>query len=60
VIRALSSQERKNILRIVGGYPEGVNYTGILGMPACPQRYIIHETGVSLVVSCQRTLRGKT
>ena len=31
VIRALSSPERKNILRIVGGYPEGVNYTGILG-----------------------------
>jgi len=31
VIKALSSPERKNILRIVGGYPEGVNYTGILG-----------------------------
>jgi len=31
VIRALSSPERKNILRIVGSYPEGVNYTGILG-----------------------------
>ena len=31
VIRALSSPERKNILRIVGGHPEGVNYTGILG-----------------------------
>jgi len=31
VIRALSSPERKNILRIVASYPEGVNYTGILG-----------------------------
>ena len=31
VIKALSSPERKNILRIVGSYPEGVNYTGILG-----------------------------
>ena len=31
VIRALSSPERKNIRRIVGSYPEGVNYTGILG-----------------------------
>jgi len=31
VIRVLSSPERKNILRIVGSYPEGVNYTGILG-----------------------------
>jgi hypothetical protein len=31
VIRALSSPERKNILRIVGSYSEGVNYTGILG-----------------------------
>ncbi|MCW4049163.1 MAG: hypothetical protein NWE89_05435 [Candidatus Bathyarchaeota archaeon] len=31
VIRALSHSERKNILRIVGSYEEGVNYTGILG-----------------------------
>ncbi len=31
VIKALSSPERKNILRIVASYPEGVNYTGILG-----------------------------
>ena len=31
VIKALSSPERKNILRIVGGYSDGVNYTGILG-----------------------------
>ncbi len=31
MIKALSSPERKNILRIVGGYPEGVKYTGILG-----------------------------
>lgn len=31
MIRALSSPERKKILRIVGSYPEGVNYTGILG-----------------------------
>ena len=31
VIRALSHSERKNILKIVASYPEGVNYTGILG-----------------------------
>jgi hypothetical protein len=31
VIKVLSSPERKNILRIVASYPEGVNYTGILG-----------------------------
>jgi hypothetical protein len=31
VIRALSHKERKNILKIVVSYPEGVNYTGILG-----------------------------
>jgi hypothetical protein len=31
VIKALGHSERKNILRIVGGYPEGVTYTGILG-----------------------------
>lgn len=31
VIKALSHHERKNILRIVASYPDGVNYTGILG-----------------------------
>ena len=31
VIKGLSSPERRNILRIVASYPEGVNYTGILG-----------------------------
>jgi hypothetical protein len=31
VIRALSHKERKNILKIVASYPDGVNYTGILG-----------------------------
>ena len=31
IIKAIGHPERKNILRIVGGYPEGVNYTGILG-----------------------------
>ena len=31
VIKVLSHQERKRILKIVGSYTEGVNYTGILG-----------------------------
>jgi hypothetical protein len=31
IIKAIGHHERKNILRIVGSYPEGVNYTGILG-----------------------------
>ena len=31
VIKGLSSPERRNILRIVSSYPEGVSYTGILG-----------------------------
>ena len=31
IIKALGHPERKRILRIVGGYPEGVTYTGILG-----------------------------
>ena len=31
IIKALGHPERKNILRIVGSYPEGVTYTGILG-----------------------------
>lgn len=31
IIKAIGHSERKNILRIVGSYPEGVNYTGILG-----------------------------
>jgi hypothetical protein len=31
VVRAIGHPERKNILRIVGGYPEGVKYSGILG-----------------------------
>ncbi|TRO47181.1 hypothetical protein E2P65_04765 [Candidatus Bathyarchaeota archaeon] len=31
VIKGLSSPERRNILRIVASYSEGVNYTGILG-----------------------------
>lgn len=31
IIKAIGHPERKNILRIVGSYPEGVNYTGILG-----------------------------
>ncbi len=31
VIKVLSHKERKRILKIVGSYPEGVNYTGILG-----------------------------
>lgn len=31
IIKAIGHNERKNILRIVGSYPEGVNYTGILG-----------------------------
>ena len=31
IIKAIGHPERKNILRIVGSYSEGVNYTGILG-----------------------------
>ena len=31
VIKVLSHQERKRILKIVGSYTEGVTYTGILG-----------------------------
>jgi len=31
IIKALGHQERKNILKIIASYPEGVNYTGILG-----------------------------
>ena len=31
IIKAIGHSERKNILRIVGSYPEGVIYTGILG-----------------------------
>ncbi len=31
IIKAIGHPERKNILKIVGSYPEGVNYTGILG-----------------------------
>ncbi len=31
VIKVLSHQERRRILMIVGSYPEGVKYTGILG-----------------------------
>jgi hypothetical protein len=31
IIKAIGHHERKNILRIVGSYPEGVKYTGILG-----------------------------
>ena len=31
VVKAIGHPERKNILRIVGSYPEGVNYSGILG-----------------------------
>ena len=31
IIKAIGHSERKNILKIVGSYPEGVNYTGILG-----------------------------
>lgn len=31
IIKAIGHNERKNILRIVGSYPEGVTYTGILG-----------------------------
>ena len=31
IIKAIGHPERKNILRIVGSYPEGVIYTGILG-----------------------------
>ena len=31
VIKVLSHKERKRILKIVGSYPKGVNYTGILG-----------------------------
>lgn len=31
VIKGLSNPERRNILRIVASYPEGVSYTGILG-----------------------------
>jgi DNA-binding transcriptional ArsR family regulator len=31
VIKALGHPERKNILKIVASYPDGVNYTGILG-----------------------------
>jgi hypothetical protein len=31
VVKAIGHPERKNILRIVGGYSEGVNYSGILG-----------------------------
>jgi hypothetical protein len=31
IIKALGHPERKNILRIVGSYTEGVTYTGILG-----------------------------
>lgn len=31
IIKALGHPERKNILKIVASYPEGVTYTGILG-----------------------------
>lgn len=31
VIKALGHSERKNILKIVASYPDGVTYTGILG-----------------------------
>ena len=31
IIKVLSHQERKRILKIVGSYSKGVNYTGILG-----------------------------
>ena len=31
IIKALGNPERKNILKIIASYPEGVNYTGILG-----------------------------
>ena len=31
VIKVLSHRERKRILKIIGSYPEGINYTGILG-----------------------------
>lgn len=31
VIKVLGHKERKRILKIVGSYPEGVNYTGVLG-----------------------------
>jgi hypothetical protein len=31
IIKAIGHHERKNILRIVGSYPEGVKYSGILG-----------------------------
>jgi len=31
VIKVLSHKERKRILKIVASYPEGINYTGILG-----------------------------
>lgn len=31
IIKAIGHPERKNILKIVSSYPEGVNYTGILG-----------------------------
>ena len=31
VIKVLGHRERKRILKIVGSYPEGVNYTGVLG-----------------------------
>lgn len=34
VIKGLSSPERRNILRIVASYTEGVSYTGILGESA--------------------------
>jgi hypothetical protein len=31
VIKVLGHKERKRILKIVGSYPDGINYTGILG-----------------------------
>lgn len=31
VIKVLGHKERKRILNIVGSYPEGINYTGVLG-----------------------------
>ncbi len=31
VIKVLGHRERKRILKIVGSYPEGINYTGVLG-----------------------------
>lgn len=31
VIKVLGHRERKRILKIIGSYPEGINYTGVLG-----------------------------